>query len=103
MHDALYENQPVLGPELIEALAQELKLDMERFESDVKSGRFRERVKHDFMGGVRSRAVPRLFSSMESVMTAAGMKPLFAPCRGQRQDKSLGKLKSFYSFLANHI
>jgi protein-disulfide isomerase len=54
MHDALYENQPVLGPELIEALAQEFKLDMERFESDVKSGRFRERVKHDFMGGVRS-------------------------------------------------
>jgi protein-disulfide isomerase len=54
MHDALYENQPVLSPDLIQALAQELKLDMERFQNDVESGRFRERVKHDFMGGVRS-------------------------------------------------
>ncbi len=54
MHDALYENQPALGPVLIEALAQGLQLDMERFESDLASGRFRERVKRDFMGGVRS-------------------------------------------------
>lgn len=54
MHDALYENQPALGPELIEALAQELKLDIERFQSDLKSGRFRQRVEHDFMGGMRS-------------------------------------------------
>lgn len=54
MHDALYENQSILSAELIEALAQELGLDMERFESDLASGRFRERVKHDFAGGVRS-------------------------------------------------
>ena len=54
MHDALYENQPDLGPELIKALAQELQLDLEDFENDLESGRFRERVKHDFMGGVRS-------------------------------------------------
>jgi protein-disulfide isomerase len=54
MHDALYENQPALGKVLIGALAQELQLDMERFENDLVSGRFRERVKRDFMGGVRS-------------------------------------------------
>jgi protein-disulfide isomerase len=54
MHDALYENQAVLSPELIGVLAQELKLEMERFEDDLASGRFRERVKRDFMGGVRS-------------------------------------------------
>ena len=54
MHDALYENQPALSPELIVALAQGLGLDMERFNEDLASGRFRERVKRDFMGGVRS-------------------------------------------------
>lgn len=54
MHDALYENQPALSPELIGALARRLDLDMERFENDLASGRFRERVKRDFMGGVRS-------------------------------------------------
>jgi protein-disulfide isomerase len=54
MHDALYENQPALGPELIEAIARGLKLDMERFTNDLESGRFRDRVKHDFMDGVRS-------------------------------------------------
>ena len=54
MHDALYENQPALGPELIEALARGLKLDMGRFNNDLESGRFQERVKHDFMGGVQS-------------------------------------------------
>jgi protein-disulfide isomerase len=54
MHDALYENQPALSPELIAALAQGLGLDMERFNEDLASGRFGERVKRDFMGGVRS-------------------------------------------------
>jgi protein-disulfide isomerase len=55
MHDALYENQPILSAELIEALAQELGLDIERFESDLASGRFRERVKRDVTGGIRSK------------------------------------------------
>src|SRR3982751_4231810 len=54
MHDRLYENQVALGPELIGAVAQGLGLDMERFEKDLASGQFRERVERDFMGGVRS-------------------------------------------------
>jgi len=54
MHDGLYENQAALSPELVRTLAQRLELDMERFEKDLASGQFRERVKRDFMGGVRS-------------------------------------------------
>jgi protein-disulfide isomerase len=54
MHDALYENQPALGPELIKAIAQGLKLDIGHFTNDLESGRFRDRVKRDFTGGVRS-------------------------------------------------
>ncbi len=54
MHDRLYENQASLSPELIGAAAQGLGLDMERFKKDLASGQFRERVKNDFMGGIRS-------------------------------------------------
>jgi protein-disulfide isomerase len=54
MHERLYENQAALSPELIRAAAQGLGLDMERFEKDLASGQFRERVKNDFMGGIRS-------------------------------------------------
>ena len=54
MHDRLYENQASLSPELIGAAAQGLGLDMERFEKDLASGQFRERVERDFMRGIRS-------------------------------------------------
>lgn len=54
MHDALYENQNELGQELIEALAERLQLDAARFEADLEGRKFQPRVKHDFMGGVRS-------------------------------------------------
>ena len=54
MHDALYEHQPELGPDLVMTLAKRLPLDLSRFEGDLVSRRFRDRVKRDFMGGVRS-------------------------------------------------
>jgi protein-disulfide isomerase len=54
MHDALYEHQDELGPDLVGTLAKRLRLDMSRFELDLASHRFRDHVKRDFMGGVRS-------------------------------------------------
>lgn len=54
MHDALYENQHSLGPELIRELARKIGLDMQRFEEDLAERRFRQRVRQDFLGGVRS-------------------------------------------------
>jgi protein-disulfide isomerase len=54
MHEALYENQHSLGPELIREQARRIGLDMERFEKDLAEHRFRKRVREDFMGGVRS-------------------------------------------------
>jgi protein-disulfide isomerase len=54
MHDALFENQDRLGQELIERLAGQLQLDAARFEADLVERRFKARVRHDFMGGVRS-------------------------------------------------
>jgi protein-disulfide isomerase len=54
MHDALYEHQEQLGPDLATILAKRLHLDIARFEEDLASRRFRERVKRDFLSGVRS-------------------------------------------------
>lgn len=54
MHDAIFENQDSLGEEMIEELAQKLKLDMNRFNSDINNRKFREHVKKDFLGGVKS-------------------------------------------------
>jgi protein-disulfide isomerase len=54
MHDALFENQDQLGQELVETLVERLQLDAARFEADLEERKFQSRVKHDFMGGVRS-------------------------------------------------
>jgi protein-disulfide isomerase len=54
MHDALYEHQAELGPDLVRKLAGRLHLDAAQFETDLVSGKFRDRVKRDFMSGVRS-------------------------------------------------
>ena len=54
MHDGLYEHQAELGSELMSALAKRLHLDVPRFEQDLVSRKFRDHVKRDFMGGVRS-------------------------------------------------
>jgi protein-disulfide isomerase len=67
MHDALFENQAELGQELIETLVGRLGLDAASFESDLETRKFQARVKHDFMGGVRSgvNGTPSLFINGE--------------------------------------
>ena len=54
MHDALYEHQDELGPNLMTTLAKRLHLNLARFEEDLVSHRFQDHMKRDFMGGVRS-------------------------------------------------
>src|SRR5215510_10635581 len=44
MHDALYENQARLSPPFVSELARSLGLDVKRFDTDLRAGRFRERV-----------------------------------------------------------
>jgi len=67
MHDALYEHQKQLGQPMIETLVAQLKLDPTMFEADLESRKFQSRVKHDFMGGVRSgvNGTPGLFINGE--------------------------------------
>jgi protein-disulfide isomerase len=54
MHDALFENQPRLADADLRRYADWVGLDLERFDADMAQHTYAERVREDFMGGVRS-------------------------------------------------
>jgi len=54
MHDELYEHQNALTDRDLEAHAEAVGLDVERWVADMEAQTFAERVRTDFMGGVRS-------------------------------------------------
>lgn len=54
MHDMLFQNQPRLQPAELVAYATEIGLDVDAFGEDLLELRHRERIRDDFMGGVRS-------------------------------------------------
>jgi protein-disulfide isomerase len=67
MHDAIFARQPELGPELVQSLGRELKLDVVRYTEDLEARRYIPRVQRDFMGGMRSgvAATPTFFINAE--------------------------------------
>ena len=54
MHDTLFENQDALEDEDLVGYAQQLGLDLERFQTDLLNGVHTKRVREDFVSGVRS-------------------------------------------------
>jgi len=54
MHDALYEHQDRLTDPDLRGYAEEVGLDLARYDADLASHAYAERVREDFMGGVRS-------------------------------------------------
>lgn len=54
MHDLLYENQPRLDTPHLIAYAEELDLNLPQFVRELEDGIYRERVREDFLSGVRS-------------------------------------------------
>jgi protein-disulfide isomerase len=54
MHDLLYENQPRLDGAHLVGYAEGLGLDTKRFVRELKDEIYHERVRQDFMSGVRS-------------------------------------------------
>jgi protein-disulfide isomerase len=54
MHDHLYENQQHLEDADLHRYAEELGLDVASFDRDLADGAQTERVREDFMSGVRS-------------------------------------------------
>ncbi len=64
MHDALFADQARLEDPHLWARADQLGLDLDRFEADRRSDGVRERVQRDFRSGVRAGVVttPTLFA-----------------------------------------
>jgi protein-disulfide isomerase len=54
VHDLLYENQQTLDDRHLLLLAEAIDLDTERFTRELRDEIYRERVREDFMSGVRS-------------------------------------------------
>jgi protein-disulfide isomerase len=54
MHDLLYENQKRLSDQDLRAYAERLELDIELFDKELAEHVHAERVREDFMSGVRS-------------------------------------------------
>jgi protein-disulfide isomerase len=54
MHDVLYENQKRLRDADLHGYAEQLGLDLDRFDREVAGHVYAERIRDDFMGGVRS-------------------------------------------------
>lgn len=54
MHDVLYENQPMLDSQHLVIFAQDLGLDVKTYVRELESGIYRERVRADFLSGVKS-------------------------------------------------
>jgi protein-disulfide isomerase len=54
MHDAIFENQSRVGGELLFELAKSLKLPVRELKEALENGKYADRVREDFLGGVRS-------------------------------------------------
>lgn len=54
MHDLLFEHQQKLADPHLVRFAETLELDVDRFTRELQEGIYRERVREDFMSGVRS-------------------------------------------------
>ena len=54
MHDTLYEHQRALAPADLERHARKVGLDLDALEAALRGGAPHQRVKADFMSGVRS-------------------------------------------------
>jgi protein-disulfide isomerase len=53
MHDVLFENQDALDAGSLLEYADALQLDLDRFAADLRLRRFADRVREDFLSGVR--------------------------------------------------
>ena len=54
MHDTIYENQDALEEEDLMAYAEQVGLDLDRFQLELFQGVYAPRVREDFLSGVRS-------------------------------------------------
>ncbi len=63
LHDQLYENYNRLSDQKIREIAQQVGLDMEKFDKDMKDPKLKAIVERDFQEGARAgvRGIPTIF------------------------------------------
>ena len=63
LHDQLYENYNRLSEQKIREIAQQVGLDMEKFDKDMKDPKLKAMVERDFQEGARAgvRGIPTIF------------------------------------------
>ena len=63
LHDQLYENYNRLSEQKIRKIAQQVGLDMEKFDKDMKDPKLKAMVERDFQEGARAgvRGIPTIF------------------------------------------
>ena len=63
LHDQLYENYNQLSEQKIQEIAQQVGLDMEKFDKDKKDPELKAIVQRDFQEGVKAgvRGIPTIF------------------------------------------
>ena len=90
MHDAIFENYNKLSDEKLNELAQQLGLDMAKFEADRNDVAFKKQIQFDLQNGYSAgvRGTPTIFINGRRVKNrnVAGFRKLI--------DKELAALKS---------
>jgi len=84
MHDAIFENQKQLAPELLFELSEKLGLSADDLRTALQEQTFAARVRHDFVSGVRSgvNGTPTFFINGERLDTAWEYDDLVAAVEG---------------------
>ena len=79
MHDLLFENQRHLKPPQLRRYAEQLELDMVRYDADMADTVYLQRVREDIEGATRSgvRATPTFFLNGVIADVSGGMQRLF--------------------------
>ncbi len=75
MHDLLYEHQESLDDAHLRRFAEQIGLDIDRFERDMAENRYAARVREDFMSGCAAvSTVPPHSLSMGRATTGVGLR-----------------------------
>jgi len=95
MHDLLFERQNALMDEDLVAYADRLGLDTDRFERDMKGGRFLPRIEHDSLLAARlgARGTPGFFVNGSKLVGARPFETFESAVRRELQevDRLLGQ------------
>ena len=94
MHDALFANYNRLSQERIIEIAREIGLDMNRFQKDMRSGKYETRIERDINDGTRAgvEGTPTVFidgKRYNGPVTVLALKPIL-----EAELKSAGQVAS---------